>query len=173
MCPSRHSGDAQASKLLDGLHEESVRFESRMASISDAINEARRRLEQARQHEAREQDRARALQLREQLARFVAAGKSLDAALETLVLSSEDMRTALSQMNALGCSHPTHEQLSSLGALALRTALTNTGWSRYFERVSPSERKTFAGLVAAWSATVERHIASRLADEQTNKTEAA
>jgi len=36
-----HSGDAQASKLLDGLHEEAIQFESRLARLDDAIAEGR------------------------------------------------------------------------------------------------------------------------------------
>jgi hypothetical protein len=163
-----HAGDPAASELLSSLHEEAVRYESRLTSITDACNEARRRLQQAHEAEAHERDRAQALQLREQLAAFVAAGKTLDGALEVLIIASQDMRKALTQMNRLGCSHPSHLQLDSLGALALRAALTQTGWSRYFEITAPRERKTFTGLVAAWSAQVERHIASRL-DEQTDE----
>jgi hypothetical protein len=96
------------------------------------------------------------------------------AALELLVGASTDLRNGITVMNRLGCTHPSHQQLDALGSIALRTALTDTAWVRYFERVSPVERKTFAGLVAQWSAMVERHIASRLGDEQTtNTTEAA
>jgi hypothetical protein len=83
-----------------------------------------------------------------------------------LVSASTEMRDALTQMNRLGCSHPSHAQLDSLGAIALRTALTNTAWSRYFERVGPMERKTFAALVAAWAKMVGQQIASRLGDEE-------
>jgi hypothetical protein len=160
-----HSGDSQATELLDGLHDESVKFESRLAAVNDAVAEARRRLEQARDHEAKQQDRDKALALKQALARFVAAGKELDAALEVLITSSTDMRDALTQMNRLGCSHPSHAQLDSLGSLALRTALTNTAWVRYFERVAPGERKTFAALVATWSTMVERSIQQRLGPE--------
>jgi hypothetical protein len=165
-----HSGDAQASKLLDGLHDESVRFESRLASITDAINEATRRLEAAKQHEAREADRERALAARLQLAAFVAAGKALDGALEVVVSASIDMRNSITILNKLGVTHPSHAQLDALGSLALRTALCATSWQRYFERVAPNERKRFVDLCAQWSVQVERQISARLGDDPTNNT---
>jgi hypothetical protein len=161
-----HAGDAAAIKLLDNLSREDAELETKIASSDDAISEARRRLERARAAEARQRERDRANALRGQLARFVEAGKGLDSALEVLVASSAEMRDALTQMNRLGCSHPSHAQLDALGAIALRTALTQTGWSRYFERLAPTERKTFAALVAAWSTMVERSIATRLGDDE-------
>jgi hypothetical protein len=168
-----HAGDGSASKLLDGLHREAVELESRIAGLDDAIAEARRRLEQAREAAAREQDRERALLLRQALAAFIEAGKGCDAALDLLISASTDLRNGITVMNKLGCTHPSHAQLDALGSIALRTALTDTAWVRYFERVSPVERKTFAGLTATWAAMVERYIASRLGDDQTNKPEAA
>jgi hypothetical protein len=160
-----HAGDGPATKLLDGLTREAVEIDAKIAAADDAIAEARRRLEQARVEEARQQDREKVLALRQALTRFVDAGKDLDAALKQLVTSSTAIRDALTAMNRLGCSHPSHAQLDSLGALAIRTAMTSTSWSRYFERVGPMERKTFAALVATWSTMVERQIASRLGDD--------
>src|SRR5262249_18117847 len=57
------------------LHDEAVRYESRLVSISDAINESRRRLEQARQHEAQAFDREKTKRLRERLTAFTAAAR--------------------------------------------------------------------------------------------------
>jgi hypothetical protein len=162
-----HAGDGSASKLLNGLHQQAVELESRIAGLDDALAEARRRLEQAREAQARQHDREQALLLRAALATFIEAGKGCDAALELFVSASQDMRNALTTMNRLGASHPSHNQLDSLGAIALRTALTDSSWSRYFERVSVVERKSFTSLVAAWAAQVERGIRERL---QTNET---
>jgi hypothetical protein len=167
-----HNGDAASGKLLDGLHREAVELQSRLDSLADAIREAERRLHQTRQHAARTAERAKAKQLRETLDRFKQAGLVLDKALEAMVWAGNEMRAAITEMNQLGCSHPSHAQLESLGALALRTALTQTPWVKYFERISPVERKSFAGLVASWSQPVERAIAARLGDKET-ETEAA
>jgi hypothetical protein len=161
-----HAGDAAAVKQLDNLNREDGELKTKIASVDDAVAEARRRLDQARDAEARATEREKVKALRSALARFVDAGKGCDSALEVLVASSTAMRDALTQINRLGCSHPSHAQLDSLGAIALRTALTATAWTRYFERVGPTERKTFAGLVATWATMVERHITSRLGDEE-------
>src|SRR6516162_8532214 len=58
-----HAGDGSASKLLDGLHREAAELESRIIGLDDAVAEARRRLEQAYEYEAREADRAKAVEL--------------------------------------------------------------------------------------------------------------
>jgi hypothetical protein len=161
-----HAGDASAVKLLDDLARQDAELETKIATIDDAINEARRRLDQARAYEASQKNRDKARALRAALARFTAAGKGLDRALEQVVAGSAEMRDALTQINRLGCSHPSHAQLDSLGSLALRTALTATAWNRYFERTAPGERKTFAALVSVWATMVERHIASRLGGDE-------
>jgi hypothetical protein len=110
--------------------------------------------------------------VRAALDRFVEAGRDIDACLADLVAASDAMRAALTEMHRLGCQFPSHEQLSTLGALALRTALMQAGpWSRYFERVGPTEAKTFGQLVEAWAITVENNIRPRL--EQTTTPEAA
>jgi hypothetical protein len=158
------AGDA---KLLDGVHKEAAELESRISGLDDALAEATRRLEAARADEAKAADREKALVLRQALASFVEAGKGCDAALELLVSASTDMRNHVTIMNKLGCTHPSHAQLDALGSLALRTALTDTAWVRYFERVAPAERKTFAGLVQAWAMQVERQIAVRLGEAET------
>jgi hypothetical protein len=168
-----HAGDGSASKLLNGLHREAAELESRLVSIDDAIAEAGRRVDQARAAEARAADREQALALRQALADFVAAGKGCDAALELLISASTDLRSGITAMNRLGCSHPSHAQLDALGSLALRSAIMATPWARDIERVGPLEKKTFSGLVAAWAAQVERSISARLADVQPDTNEAA
>ena len=97
-----------AAKQLDDVNQKDRELETKIASADDAIAEARRRLERARAAEARQRDRDRASALRGQLARFVEAGRGLDSALEVLITCSADMRDSLTQMNRLGCSHPSH-----------------------------------------------------------------
>jgi hypothetical protein len=155
-----------AAKLLDDLIEDDGELQARIVSADDAIAEARRRLERARAAEARQQEREKAKALRLALARFVDAGKGCDSALEVLIACSAAMRDSLTQMNRCGATHPSHAQLDALGAIALRTALTQTAWNRYFERTAPGERKTFAALVAAWSTMVERNIQQRLGSDE-------
>jgi chromosome segregation ATPase len=166
---SAHTGNTESRKRLDDINVAIATHDSELQSLNAALSEAAARLAAARQVEAREADREQAKQLRQQLAGFTAAAKALDGALEIIVAASNDMREHISEMNRLGQSHPSHSQLDSLGALALRTALTQTGWQRYFERVAPNERKSFAGLAAVWAATVERSIAQRLGEQTTHE----
>src|SRR6516165_10851433 len=86
-----HAGDGSASKLLDGLHREAAELESRITGLDDAVAEARRRLEQARDAEARAVDREKALVLRQALKRFCEHGAGVDAALQVLVESCNGM----------------------------------------------------------------------------------
>jgi hypothetical protein len=165
--------DETARRKLDQVHRETAEHGSELASIDAALKTAQQRLEAAQRHEARQADREQALLLREALASFVAAGKGCDAALELLVSASTDLRNGIAVMNRLGCSHPSHAQLDALGSLALRSAIMQTLWVRDIERVGPLEKKTFSGLVAAWATQVERHISSRLGDEQPTTIEAA
>jgi hypothetical protein len=165
-----HAGDPEAARQLDAMHDEAARHQSRLASITDAINEARRRLQRAHEAEAKAFDREKAKRLREQLAQFVAAAETLDDALQLLVITGDAMRAIVTEANRLGLANPSHAQLDSLGGLALRSALMMTPWSRHFERVGPLEKKTFCGLIQAWTPMIERHIAAL---EQTDTDEAA
>jgi hypothetical protein len=165
-----HTGDGSAAKVLDGVHREAVELEGRIAGLDDAITEAKHRLDIAKQYEAKAFDREKAKRLRQQLAQFVAAAETLDNCLDLMVTTGDAMRAIVTELNRLGLSHPSHAQLDSLGGIALRSSLMLTPWSRHFERVSIVEKKSFSGLVQAWSPMVERQIAAL---EQTNETEAA
>ena len=68
---------------------------------------------------------------------------------------------------------PNGSQLDSLGYRCLLTACASTPWHRHFQVLAPSERRSFSDLIAIWNATNQKHLASRLSDEQTNKPEAA
>ena len=110
-----HAGDGSASKLLDGLHREAAELESRIIGLDDAVAEARRRLEQAHEYEAREADRAKAVELRAALKQFVEHGAGVDAALEVLIESCNGMERALVEIHRCGSAFPSDAQLLSLG----------------------------------------------------------
>jgi hypothetical protein len=161
------SGDNGASKRLDRVITEAAKHDEHVKALDDAINEAKRRLQRAKEVAAKAAVRARALQVREVLGRFVEAGNACDKALAVLVAASQQLRECCTELNRLGVSHPSHSQLDSLGAIALRTALTQTAWVRYFERVSPMEAKTFGQLIGQWRNMVERNaVAPHLADAE-------
>jgi hypothetical protein len=162
--------DAVAKQKLDQINRESVSHSHELASVDAALVTAKQRLEAAQRHEAKAFDREKAKALRAQLAQFVAAAQTLDDCLDLMVTTGDAMRDIVTEVNRLGLTHPSHAQLDSLGGIALRSSLMLTPWSRHFERVSIVEKKTFSGLVAAWSPMVERQIAAL---EQTETIEAA
>jgi hypothetical protein len=167
-----HAGDGSASKLLDGLHREAAELESRIIGLDDAVAEARRRLEQAHEYEAREADRAKAVELRAALKQFVEHGAGVDAALEVLIESCNGMERALVEIHRCGSAFPSDAQLLSLGSRVLIAALSKTTFRREFPAVPPLERnRTMSAIVQQWSDTVERNIQQRL--EQPETIEAA
>ena len=167
-----HAGDGSASKLLDGLHREATELESRIIGLDDAVAEARRRLEQAHEYEAREADRAKAVELRAALKQFVEHGAGVDAALEVLIESCNGMERALVEIHRCGSAFPSDAQLLSLGSRVLIAALSKTTFRREFPAVPPLERnRTMSAIVQQWSDTVERNIQQRL--EQPETIEAA
>jgi hypothetical protein len=161
-----HAGDTAAAKALDDLHKGAVELESRIAGLDDAINEARRRLEQARESESRAADRARAMQLRQALKEFSNHAAGVDAALEVLVESCSGMAQALTAMHRAGSGgFPSDAQLLSLGGRVLLGALSKTPFRRNFETLPPLERnRTMTQVVRQWSDTVERGIRERLGE---------
>lgn len=160
--------DVEQSKILDGIIDESSKHALEGNALLDALDEAKRRLEQARQDEAHKADKQAAQALRRVLAEFVAQGEQLDAALATIAETGVEIRETLSRMHGLGSGFPSHQQLDVLGSLCLRTALQKTPWDRHFERLAPNQRRSFGDLVRQWSATVEHQISARLG-EQTNE----
>jgi hypothetical protein len=169
-----HSGDPEAIKQLDALHDEAARHQSRLASLDDAVAEARRRLDQAREIEARAADRTRAVELRAALKRFVEHGAGVDAGLEVLIESCNGMAQALIDMHRCGSTFPSDAQLQSLGGRVLLGALSKTPFRRNFETLPPLERdRTMTQVVQQWAQTVERNIQQRLGDQTNKMIEAA
>jgi hypothetical protein len=159
------TGDA---KLLDGVHRAAAELESRITGLDDAVAEAKRRLEAARQYEAKQADRERAKALRAALKRFCEHGAGVDSALDVLIESCNGMQDALTEMHRCGSSFPSDAQLLSLGGRVLLGALSKTPFRRNFETLPPQERnRTMSMVVRQWSDTVERSIAQRL--DQTNE----
>jgi hypothetical protein len=162
-----HSGqDREARKRLDALHDEAVRYDSRLASLDDAINEAKRRVVRAHEAAAHAADRAQALQLREALIAFIATAGQLDEALAAVAVHGNKLCELQREMRLAGAVVPNGAQLDSLGARCLLTACSATPWRRHFETLAPHERRSFAELCAYWGKTLERNIATRLGEAE-------
>ena len=167
-----HSGnDPKARKRLDAINIATATHTSEMSSIESAINVANARLVAARADESRAADRAQALQLREKLKRFSELGSIIDDCFADMNSAAAEMKDTLVQMHQLGATAPSHDQMRVLGALALKTALMGTPWSKEgFEYLAPNQRRSFRDLVSGWERMLTPHIDARIGD---SKREAA
>jgi hypothetical protein len=160
--------DKTARAKLDQVHRETAEHGSELASIDAALVTARHRLEAAQRHEAKQADRAKAVELRAALKQFEQHAAGTDAALSVLVESCNGMQDALTAMHRCGSNFPTDAQLQSLGGRVLLGALSKTPFRRNFETLPPLERdRSMARIVQQWSDTVERSIRERLGDQTT------
>jgi hypothetical protein len=163
-----HTGDAAARKKLDNINREAALHDSERRSLDAAISEAAARVSQAQAAEAREQDRANALALREELQMFCQHAMGLDEAFTKIVEVAPALQESLSKMHSLGCDFPSHEQLGVLGYNCVLTALRQTPWDRRFDPIPPNLRRDFTTLVMGWHDKIEADIAARLGEFEQN-----
>jgi len=161
------SGDKSATRLLDGLHREAVELESRLVSVGDAIAEAQRRLAAAREHEQKEANKQRALQVRQVLGELVEGLGDCGKALDLFVVGANKANDALDELHRFGCRVPTRDVVRVYGALAIHTALMQSAlWSREIGRhLAPNERKDFRQLKVQWHDMVERNAVAPYLDD--------
>jgi hypothetical protein len=165
------NGDAKAGKLLDGLHEEAVRFQSRLASIDDALNEGRRRLAAAREHEARAADQQRALAARDAAEKFWQHGTGIDGALELLSEHINGKYAAQLVMRQNGVHHPSVEQLDAVIYRRIVGVMFDTPLRQRFEVLPPNERaRTVTAADGSFKSMVDRNLLPRLGEDAQTKT---
>jgi hypothetical protein len=157
--------DKTARAKLDQVHRETAEHGSELASIDAALVTARQRLEAARRHEAKAADREQAKELRVVLDQFVQTATQLDQALADVAALGHNLHQIQARMRDLGAPVPNSAQLDSLGYRCLLTACASTPWSRHFETLAPSERRSFSALIDIWRASNEKHLAARLGDQ--------
>jgi hypothetical protein len=156
------SDDKAASAELAKLNVEHSAVAGAISGLDDALSEGQKRLALARAAEATRADQREARELAEQLEIFEAAGKEIDAALETLVDAPRRMQDALLKMHALGAPRPDHRQFSTLSKEAVITALRRTPWQNEFPPQPVSQRRRFSDLVSSWSSGIRSRITPRL-----------
>jgi len=173
-----HTGDAGASKLLDRTISETVRHTEHVRALDDAVAEAGRRLQQAREAEAREADRRRALAARDAAAMFWEHGAGIDGALELLCEHINGKYAAQLVMRQNGVHHPSVEQLDAVIYRRIVGVMFDTPLRSRFEVLPPNERaRTVTAADESFKPMVGRNLLPRLGepitDEQTSATEAA
>ena len=164
-------GDDKSRAKLDKLNIEAATHNSEVAAVEAAIKTANERLAVARNHEAKQADRASARELSVVLDQFTRTAAELDRVLADVARLGHALHQIQVQMAQLGSPVPNGAQLDSLGFRCLLTACAATPWHRHFQVLAPHERRSFSDLIAIWTDTNRKHLASRL--EQTNKPEAA
>ena len=164
-------GDDKSRAKLDKLNIEAATHTSEVAAVEAAIKTANERLAVARNHEAKQADRASARELSVVLDQFTRTAAELDRVLADVARLGHALHQIQVQMAQLGSPVPNGAQLDSLGFRCLLTACAATPWHRHFQVLAPHERRSFSDLIAIWTDTNRKHLALRL--EQTNKPEAA
>jgi hypothetical protein len=159
-------GNARACKTLDAVSEEAAKFDSELAALDDAINEAKNRVLIAQAFEAETADQAKAQQVRELVGAFREAGRELDDACRTLSEMSRVLVSLLGQLHGHGVHSPTYEQLDVFGDAALKTAIMGTPWAKRYRLVAPLERKSFGVLVSGWADMVEARLRNQFGERK-------
>jgi len=157
-----HTGSKAERAQLDQINSEAITHDYELKSLDSAIAEATKRLAAADQAEASAQDKENARALRAVVDEFVAHAIAIDEAFTVMVTEANALRETLIKIHDLGCAFPSYDQLNSLGARALGTAIMQTPWKRDFEHLAPSQRQSFPKLASDWAARIESsHITRR------------
>src|SRR5262249_53427800 len=157
-----HTGDQKAEARLETLRSRAIRRDLEVKNLESAIAEAKRRLAEAQDAEAKAEQRRIALEVRGLVGSLRDAGKVCDESLQTFAAASDAMREIVAKINTLGFNHPSAMQLQSLGERAVRTMLVQSAFARAFEHIPPRERQNFADFSARWAESLEREISLRL-----------
>jgi hypothetical protein len=167
------TGDAKSKAALDKANTEAARHGLDMENLVSAIAQGEVNVVAAQRAAAVEDDKAAAREAVKVLDELCEHGTVLDDALADAVTAGANLRDCLNRLHNLGISHPSHEMLHTIGHLAIRTAMTRSIWSRYFEAIAPKDRVSFAAVVASWREHLMADVRRRLGEDEQQTTEAA
>jgi hypothetical protein len=168
-----HTGDTKARKRLDEINAALALHASELTSLDAALRAAGERVAAAKRDEAVAQERANAAQIKKVVAAMGEAAAVADDCLADLIEAGDRLKACFDKLQALGVHQPRTEQLMTLGNLAIQTALMRSQlWRRYFQHLSPSERKDFSSVVAAWCKSLEVEVERRLGEKQNEEAAA-
>ena len=160
------AGDGAAEKRLKALNTESAHIHLDVENIRSAIDEAKRRLNAAIRDEETAEDRKNAEAAVAIGERLAERGKLIDEALATALREIDGYKRDVDELHRLGCAAPTSQQFLVFGGIALSTFVMRTPVKVDREHLAPSERRTFVGLSADWSAAVRRWAASFIVNDE-------
>jgi hypothetical protein len=152
-----HTGSKADRTQLNQINSEQLTWDYELKSLDAAIAQATSNLAEADAAQALVADKENARALRGAVDKFVRHALAIDEAFTTVVKEATALRETLVEIHGLGCQFPSFDQLNSLGARALGTAIMNTPWRKDFQHLAPSERQSFPKLVSDWADRIEKH----------------
>jgi len=151
--------NVESRRVLDRVSQELATHASELASLDDAIADAKNRILIARAVEANVEDRRKAREAMKILVDFRKAGRDMDTALRTVAEQGRVLSDLLSKLHpATGNQSPSWDQLDSLGFACLQSAIARTPWAKRFRPIAPSDRRDFGPLLV-----VENRLRAKLA----------
>jgi hypothetical protein len=167
-----HTGDEQAARRLQDIHQAIAVHGSELASLDAALRAAGAKVEAAQAALVFERQKVDAIKLRQVSRAFVIQMKKVDKALDELVNGLYDVEPIRQQLDALSVG-PSYEQFCVLGERPILLALADTVFEgRIGRRLAPNERMSFTQLATAWMRQHEVTAARMLGEPQAD-TEAA
>jgi hypothetical protein len=144
-----HTGDKTARARLNQINVEASTHSHEIESVEAALEEARARLNAAKGIEARAADKANALKLRTANAEFKELGDDADDALWDFVQAVNKILTKRNELEALGATAPTSEQVRVNVTNAIKAKIQElpSSWVRDFDfpLLAPNQKKDGQG----------------------------
>jgi hypothetical protein len=154
------TGNETARKKLTELNEKAVLHQVELENITAAIDEARKRVEAARQEEARKADREKAKNLRDELLpELTDLCARMDTALAEFVSCSNAATAVVRKLNAAGAG-PLERLFVLNSVTVVNSSMWKTPLAREYPATPPGQRKVFWELLeSGWLLNIRRRIA--------------
>lgn len=161
------TGDKNAATKQARLNTEGTTLALEIENLANAITDADAHVATAREALARAEHRQKAIDTRFRLLKYAEIGKSLDHHAAELVEAMNAFAAEADAIRRLGMGGPGHELMV---ANLKRAWLTAFGTDRLREGfgvgiAQPSQKTSFATLVAEWSQRIDANVQAALAAE--------
>ena len=159
------SEDQKALARLETIKARAVKRELDARSLDAAIAEAKRRVVDAQNAEAR----AEAAKVAEEVAEIAGSireeGAKADKALAQFIAAANNVKKCIVGLQQRGLGSPNSAQLQALGRRAILGALVDSPFAKEFEHVAPRERQNFAQFTSSWAAAIENAVGAKAKKE--------
>jgi hypothetical protein len=166
--------DEKSRARLNRLHEEQLKIGHTIATIEGAIREGHTRLSAAEHAAQVEADKARALAIREVVARVTDNMKLADEHFTVAVEALVAANAGIEEIHRLGEVFPTAAQVKANLEYAIHTTiqtLPKPWWRDWLRVLSPLQRRTFAGIWGRMAWRLETNVRVRLGEAPLSEPE--